>query len=252
MGDLQSEAVQKCGVRFVLTSKVAGKKSTQGEHMLIDHVNNQIGSDDQTHAGQPYEKPKRLSRAFSALAVIVISIQSVGCISQPGGMLEGPMNGYRNHVWANRAYNLRYSDCDREFSDHFKEGFVAGYQDICNGGDGYVPAMPPNDYWSFQYQSPEGAKCVNTWFKAYPLGVKAAREDGSGSFHEVYTSKMIQSAIVQEKADHVLPDDVPVVTPEQENAQAPVDPNGSGPKFGETGSHTRSANGYFIRSSVNR
>jgi len=220
--------------------------------MFIDHVTNQIGSEDQTAAIQSYEKPKRLSKAISAFAIIVMSIQSVGCVSQPGGMLEGPINGYRNHVWANRAYNLRYSDCDRDFPEHFKQGFIDGYQDVCDGGDGYVPAVPPNDYWSFQYQSPEGAKCVNTWFKAYPLGVKAAREDGSGSFHEVYTSKMIQSAIVQEKADHVLPDDVPVVTPELDNEQAPVNPFAADPNFEVNGSNTRSANRYFIRNSFNR
>lgn len=220
--------------------------------MFIDHVTNENGGDDQTLAIQTFKTPKRFSKAFSALAIILFTIQSVGCVSQPGGMLEGPINGYRNHVWANRAYNLRYSNCDRDFPEHFKQGFIDGYNDVCNGGDGYVPAVPPNDYWSFQYQSPEGAKCVNTWFKAYPLGVKAAREDGSGSFHEVYTSKMIQSAIVQEKADHVLPDDVPVVTPEQDDAQASAVPYGTDPSFDATGPQARSANRYFIRNSINR
>jgi hypothetical protein len=124
------------------------------------------------------------------------------------------MGGYRNHVWARRAYNLRYGNCDRQYPEHFKQGFVDGYSDVCNGGDGYVPAVPPEKYWSFKYQSPEGAKCVNTWFKAYPLGVKAAREDSAGAFQKVYISKMIQSALVQENADHILPDDVPVVAAE--------------------------------------
>ncbi len=175
---------------------------------------------------------QRFSRLICIVAMIGLLSQSVGCVSGPGaGVFEEPLGGYRNHVWSNRAYNLRYGNCDREFETHFKQGFVDGYQDMCNGGDGYVPAVPPEEYWSYQYQSPEGAKCVNTWFKGYPLGVKAAREDGAGSFQKVYISKMIQSAIVQDKADHVLPDDVPVVTPEKEVAGQITNQNASDPNF---------------------
>ena len=154
-----------------------------------------------------------LTRMAKFCAIVAVLTPFVGCLAARNTFDE-PLHGYRNHVWANRAFNLRYGNRDVDFEDHFKQGFVDGYCDVCNGGDGYVPAVPPKDYWSYQYQSPEGAKCVNTWFKAYPLGVKAAREDGSGSFQKVYISKMIQSAIVQEKANHVLPDDVPVVSNE--------------------------------------
>lgn len=163
---------------------------------------------------------RRPVRIFMTCAAIFMLAQSTGCVTGPGAdVFDGPLNGYRNHVWANRAYNLRFGDCDRDFPTHFKQGFCDGYAAVCDGGDGYVPAVPPEQYWSYQYQSPQGAKCVNTWFKAYPLGVKAAREDGAGSFHKVYISKMVQSAIVQDKADHVLPDDVPVVTPEKDVVQ---------------------------------
>ena len=168
----------------------------------------------------------RSSMVIASLSMVVFS----GCLAGPGAIFDETVGGYRNHVWAHRAYNLRYGKCDRQFPEHFRQGFVDGYCDICNGGDGYVPAVPPEDYWSHQYQSPEGAKCVNTWFRAYPLGVKAAREDGAGSFQKVYISKMIQSAMVQDKADHVLPDDVPVVTPENKETESlPGSPFASDP-----------------------
>ena len=183
----------------------------------------------------------RKVRAFLALALSAVVLQSIGCVTGPGAALfDEPLGGYRNHVWSNRAYNLRYGDCDREFESHFKQGFCDGYSDVCNGGDGYVPAVPPEAYWSYQYQSAEGAKCVNTWFKAYPLGVKAAREDGAGNFQKVYISKMIQSAITQEKADHVLPDDVPVVTPEKQIKQQPF-ADGNDPSFDAANLQNRSA-----------
>ena len=187
-----------------------------------------------------------ISRQVYSFLIFVFSgavlLQSSGCVTGPGAELfEEPLGGYRNHVWANRAYNLRYRDYDHQFETHFKQGFCDGYTDVCNGGDGYVPAVPPEQYWSYQYQSSEGAKCVNTWFKAYPLGVKAAREDGAGSFQKVYISKMIQSAITQDKADHVLPDDVPVVTPEKNVKPQPHD-TGNDPKFNAANLYNRSAN----------
>jgi hypothetical protein len=56
---------------------------------------------------------------------------------------------------------------------------------------------------------------VNAWFTGYPLGAAAAKQNNAGSFRNVYISKMIKSAVVQENAQHVLPDDVPVVAPDR-------------------------------------
>jgi hypothetical protein len=106
---------------------------------------------------------------------------------------------YRDKVWANRAYNLRYANCERKYGDHFRTGFVDGYCSVCKGEKGYVPAMPPEDYWKPQYQSAEGAKCVNAWFEGFPVGAEAAKKDGAGKYHDIYISNMVNSAIVQEK-----------------------------------------------------
>ena len=182
-----------------------------------------------------------LSRASLVAAVSFVVLFS-GCLSGPGSIFDEQIGDYRNHVWANRAYNLRYGNCNRQFPEHFKQGFVDGYNDVCDGGDGYVPAVPPEEYWSHQYQSPEGAKCVNTWFRSYPLGVKAAREDGAGAFQKVYVSKMVRSAMIQENADHVLPDDVPVVAPEKESTvNLPGGPYATDPSINATPVY-RSAN----------
>ena len=83
---------------------------------------------------------------------------------------------------------------------------------MCNGGDGYVPALPPEEYRAPEYQSADGAKCVNSWFEGYPAGVAAARKDKSGTYHDVLISRMIDSAIDQSNTDPVLPADVQVVS----------------------------------------
>jgi hypothetical protein len=133
-------------------------------------------------------------------------------LNEPGGgFMNDRVTGFRNHTWAQRSFNLRYADCDRPHNDHFKKGFVSGYQAICDGGDGYIPALPPEEYWGYQYQCAEGAQCVNAWFKGYPAGVAAAKQDGAGAFHDMYTSKMIQSAVEQDKAVKKVPSEIPVV-----------------------------------------
>ena len=140
--------------------------------------------------------------------------QSTGCKL---GIKEASMLTYRDTVWSKRAFNLRYGNCEREYSEHFQNGFCAGYVATCNGGDGYVPALPPSEYRSPGYQSADGAKCVNSWFEGYPAGVAAAKKDKSGTYHDVLISRMINSAVSQSKTQPVLPGDVKVISGSQAN-----------------------------------
>ena len=75
-----------------------------------------------------------------------------------------------------------------------------------------MPALPPQDYRAAEYQSTDGAKCVNSWFEGYPAGVAAARKDRSGTYHDVLISRMIDSAVTQSKTTPVLPGDVRVAS----------------------------------------
>ncbi len=114
-------------------------------------------------------------------------------------LMDRMFSGYRECVWARRAYNLQFGNSKRRFGDHFRKGFVEGYCGVCNGGDGYVPAMPPEEYWGYEYQSDQGSQCVDAWFEGYPAGVLAARKSGVGKNSDIYISKMIDAAIAQEK-----------------------------------------------------
>jgi hypothetical protein len=151
-------------------------------------------------------------RGYSFLIICVAVLTTASFTGCKLGIKEASMLTYRDTVWAKRAFNLRYGNCKRAYAKHFENGFCAGYTDMCNGGDGYVPALPPEEYRAPEYQSADGAKCVNSWFEGYPAGVAAAKKDKSGTYHDVLISRMIDSAINQSNTDPVLPADVQVVS----------------------------------------
>lgn len=75
--------------------------------------------------------------------------------------------------------------CNERYLDEFKAGFLQGYSDIANGADGCAPCVAPNQYWGWKYQSPGGQAAVDAWFAGYPIGVKAAEQDGVGYWGNV-------------------------------------------------------------------
>lgn len=111
------------------------------------------------------------------------------------GYPEKAFEGYRDFVWAQRAFNLRYGNCDIAHSEDFREGFLEGYCEMCEGGNGHTPALPPQEYWSERFQSQQGKKSVESWFRGYPEGVRAAKQDGVSQFRNVYMSNEMKMAL---------------------------------------------------------
>jgi hypothetical protein len=56
---------------------------------------------------------------------------------------------------------------------------------VAAGGNGCTPAIAPSEYWGWKYQSPAGQAAVNAWFQGYPLGAKAAEQDGVGFWQSI-------------------------------------------------------------------
>lgn len=127
-----------------------------------------------------------------------------------GNLVDGMYSNYRERVWAHRAFNQQYGHMPRKFREHFRKGFVEGYCNVCNGGDGYIPAMPPKDYWGYEFQSADGAECVSAWFDGFPEGVAAARKANAGKNADMYISNMIERAVQQEKNGVRLASDVKI------------------------------------------
>ena len=122
---------------------------------------------------------------------------SVGCTMATGfgqnmagnHALDDFMIGYRNQAWAAKAWQCRKQRfCNKQFLGDFEKGFRAGYESVAQGGNGCVPAVCPQSYWGWQYQTADGQARMNAWFEAYPMGVAAAEEDGIGNWSQVQTS----------------------------------------------------------------
>lgn len=213
-----------------IDSKQGQWNPNQGDHMFKEANvpdSNIARSPNAADQVRPVVSKRSRARKLAVVTLAAITlIPSVGCNLRNLAVRQAVMISYRDMVWAKRAYNLRYGNSNRPYGEHFQNGFCTGYSDVCNGGDGYVPAMPPADYRGYQYQSADGVQCVNAWFEGYPAGVAAARKEKVGNYNDILISKMIDTAVTQEKnVKHALPADVPVVNPAGEQNVAPPVPS---------------------------
>ncbi|EMI58504.1 putative secreted protein [Rhodopirellula sallentina SM41] len=96
------------------------------------------------------------------------------------------MISHRNKVMATRAW-LRIRHCYRghRYAKDLRAGFIAGYLEVATGGSGCTPTVVSPQYWGWRHQSGNGQAAVNAWFEGFPLGVKAAEEDGIGHYNMI-------------------------------------------------------------------
>ena len=164
--------------------------------MDVDFGRNKSGQNlscraDDARISQRRQKRRSLTRFLMASIAAVMVSGSTGCSSLSSvsrgvcdtlnqtECINDFMISHRNRVMAAKAW-YREADChcQKKHLKEFREGFIQGYIDVAEGGDGCTPAVAPAAYWGWQYQSPNGQAAVNAWFAGYPLGVKAAEQDG--------------------------------------------------------------------------
>lgn len=149
---------------------------------------------------------RRRNRLAAALAAALLLSTSGGCSIFAG--LQNSLDysdecnewmlGYRNSAWAAKAWH-RQKPCyqNRQHLDDFGAGFRAGYLDVANGGRGCTPAFAPREYWGWKYQSPVGQQRIAAWFAGFPMGAKAAEEEGLGNYALLMPSSMVQHEYAQ-------------------------------------------------------
>ncbi len=147
--------------------------------------------------GADARRRSRTARTLLGLAIAAVIVPNTGCSMWSGitrrlsrhDALDECIINYRNQAWAARAWLCTAEEYrNRPYLSDFEAGFRQGYEDIAAGGNGCVPAVCPKAYWGWQYQSSDGQSRMNAWFEGYPLGVKAAEQDGVGNWNSVATS----------------------------------------------------------------
>ncbi len=123
---------------------------------------------------------------FFAAGLTGCRLSSQVCRGINSDCIDDFMIGYRNRAMAEKAWHCR-TPCipNRQYIKEFKDGFVAGYNDVANGGNGCTPAIAPSSFWGWQYQSASGQAAIDAWFQGYPYGVKAAEQDGVGHWQAI-------------------------------------------------------------------
>jgi hypothetical protein len=103
-----------------------------------------------------------------------------------GGCLSEAIEAHRNRTCALKAWFRReHNFCDEANLRDFRSGFIAGYVAIAEGKPGCAPNVPPNEYWGWAYQSADGQSRMAAWFRGYPYGVQAARDDGVTGWNHI-------------------------------------------------------------------
>lgn len=128
---------------------------------------------------------RRFSTKLSLLCLTAVMFSLfTGCVPWAKGIrsIDESVTDWRDFVWGKRAFFQRYG---RDASGPFMDGFLEGYHDMLQGGDGCLPVVPPRKYWGWKYQSAGGAASVNDWFDGYTAGVAAAKEDGLAEISQI-------------------------------------------------------------------
>ena len=132
---------------------------------------------------------------LSILALITL-VSSTGCtlisssvqvaVKDVQTWVDDSMSNYRDRTLAEKAWiRIRPEYRVHHYKSDLKKGFLAGYRAVASGGNGCTPPLAPSDYWGWKYQSPYGQAAVRAWFQGYPLGAKAADQDGVGHWSRV-------------------------------------------------------------------
>jgi hypothetical protein len=124
--------------------------------------------------------------------------------------LDEFMIGHRNKVMATEAwFRVKHCYANTPYLEEFKQGFYQGYMDVANGADGCIPAVAPSQFWGWKYQSADGQAAVNAWFSGYPLGAKAAEEDGVGNWGNIMPMGMRQPQPAEQPPAEMQPAPIP-------------------------------------------
>jgi hypothetical protein len=119
---------------------------------------------------------------------VLLLVSSGGCITVKD-CIDTCAIDCRNRCYAERAWwacrsNYNDVECKCDFGKGFKDGYVA----VASGGGICQPALPPQSYWHFEYQNPEGQERMLAWFNGYSYGAVYAEQEGINDWSRIVTA----------------------------------------------------------------
>jgi hypothetical protein len=98
------------------------------------------------------------------------------------------MISIRNRYRAHKAWKHVKKNCNNiKQPKDFGRGFKEGYRDVCMGGNGCPPALPPRRYRSIKHQNLKQRR----WFDGYEHGALAAEQAGITDMNYIATSNRV-------------------------------------------------------------
>jgi len=188
--------------RFTNDSTVNDSVSTcypqaHGPDCPLEHSANASHLTPAETASEVGRKPTLAQKLLLMATLGFLLYPAVGCTMASGlgqslahqERLDKFLVDYRNQAWAAKAWHCRKQKfCNKRYLSDFERGFRDGYASVAKGGNGCVPAVCPQSYWGWQYQTADGQARMNAWFEAFPMGVQAAEQDGIGHWGQLRTS----------------------------------------------------------------
>jgi hypothetical protein len=128
-------------------------------------------------------------KRFVAIPGLILMTVASGCFYELRDEMAEHQILWSNKFAAYAAWQNSQSTCQGISCPHsFKEGFVAGYIDVANGGTGCAPAIPEipccNHMWMDRCSE---SQKMEAWYDGYEIGVIAARSDGMTDVNRITT-----------------------------------------------------------------
>lgn len=86
----------------------------------------------------------------------------------------------------------------------FQFGYRSAFVDVALGGDGVVPAVPPEQYWTTCYRTAEGRQHAQEWFAGYAAGAQRATAHCRYQFNRVAASGTTAYVLEDEESNGII------------------------------------------------
>lgn len=126
-------------------------------------------------------------------------------------------NSYRNRLVADEAWKaVLASEGDTRYTCDYAKGFKQGFKEYLDADQTTSPPpVPPKEYWTLRYETPEGKAAVDNWFAGYRRGSEAAAQSQLRELVQIRSSGvgLPPSKDMVQLADVTLPNPVVPTVP---------------------------------------